>query len=76
MTTPAYLLSHIQDSVKALLDGNAPSDQLLFFAGNQQESIPAALFLDPSLRPVDRNLWVVLRLSLRVRECLPLLPGS
>lgn len=71
MTTPAYLLSHIQDSVKALLDGNAPSDQLLFFAGNQQESIPAALFLDPSLRPVDRNLWVVLRLSLRSGNAFP-----
>ncbi len=71
MTTPAYLLDHIQDSVKALLDGSAPSDQLMFFAGNQQESIPAALFLDPSLRPVDRNLWVVLRLSIRSGNAFP-----
>ena len=71
MTTPAYLLDHIQDSVKALLDGSAPSDQLMFFAGSQQESIPAALFLDPSLRPADRNLWVVLRLSIRSGNAFP-----
>jgi len=62
--TDPRILEHIQESVNALLDGSASGD-LMFFAGVQQESIPTALFLDPTLRPVDRNLWVVMRLGMR-----------
>jgi len=64
MSTDPRIQEHIQDSVNALLDGSASGD-LMFFAGVQQESIPTALFLDPTLRPVDRNLWVVMRLGMR-----------
>lgn len=64
MSTDPRILDHIQESVNALLDGSASGD-LMFFAGVQQESIPTALFLDPTLRPVDRNLWVVMRLGMR-----------
>ena len=64
MSTDPRILEHIQESVNALLDGSASGD-LMFFAGVQQESIPTALFLDPTLRPVDRNLWVVMRLGMR-----------
>lgn len=64
MSTDPRILDHIQESVDALLDGSASGD-LMFFAGVQQESIPTALFLDPTLRPVDRNLWVVMRLGMR-----------
>ena len=64
MSTDPRIQEHIQDSVNALLDGSASGD-LMFFAGVQQESIPTALFLDPTLRPVDRNLWVVMRLCMR-----------
>lgn len=64
MSTDPRILDHIQESVTALLDGSASGD-LMFFAGAQQESIPTALFLDPTLRPVDRNLWVVMRLGMR-----------
>lgn len=60
---PRYL-EHIQESIHALLNGTAAGD-LMFFAGAQQEAIPATLFLDPTLRPVDRNLWVVMRLCMR-----------
>jgi hypothetical protein len=64
MSADPRILDHIQESVNALLDGSASGD-LMFFAGVQQESIPTALFLDPTLRPVDRNLWVVMRLCMR-----------
>lgn len=64
MSTDPRMLEHIRESVNALLDGSASGD-LMFFAGVQQESIPTALFLDPTLRPVDRNLWVVMRLCMR-----------
>jgi len=64
MSTSPQILDHIQDSIQALLEGKAGGD-LMFFTGSQQEAIPTALFLDPTLRPVDRNLWVVLRLSMR-----------
>lgn len=64
MSTSPQILDHIHDSIQALLEGKAGGD-LMFFAGSQQEAIPTALFLDPTLRPVDRNLWVVLRLSMR-----------
>ena len=34
------------------------------FSGNQQESVPRALFLDKRLTPLERNAWQVIRMML------------
>ena len=41
-----------------------PSKDGFIFSGNQQESVPRALFLDRRLTPLERNAWQVIRMML------------